>query len=260
MRTVERIGHEVDERRRMAREQHEAVRTQKRLMPEAAPGSSGLDCAGACVPADGVGGDYYDFLPLDGDRLGIALGDVSGKGMYAGLLAAALQARLQAITARASRSPGEILTELNRLTVGTIEANRFATVFFAAFDPQSSTLTYVNAGHPPAVLISAGGDVRLLDATGTAIGWSADAAFDQRVVTLAPGDILAVYSDGLSEAAAPDGHELGVNGVVDILRRHLPRPARTLVDAALADVDTFCEGAAAADDRTLVVAKLEDGR
>lgn len=255
-RTVERIAAQITEQQRTARERNEAVRTQMRLMPDAAPGESGLDCAGACVPAEGVGGDYYDFLPLGSGRLGLALGDVSGKGMYAGLLAAALQARLQAITARGGESPGGVLSELNRLTVGTIEANRFATVFFGAFDPAASTLTYANAGHPPAVVLSGEGGVRMLDATGPVIGWSADAAFEQHSAALAPGDLLAVYSDGLSEATAPDGRELGVDGLVAILRRHAARPAREIVDAALADIRAFSAGADAADDRTLVVSKV----
>ena len=200
---------EIAEQQRTTRERDEAVRTQMRLMPADTPGESGVECAGMCVPADGVGGDYYDFLPLGSGRLGIALGDVSGKGMYAGLLAAAVQARLQAITARGGDSPAEVMTELNRLTAGTIEGNRFATVFFAAFDAGSSTLTYANAGHPPAILLSAEGNVRMLDATGAVVGWSADAAFEQRSVALGPGDVLAVYSDGLSEATSPGGRRAG---------------------------------------------------
>jgi serine phosphatase RsbU (regulator of sigma subunit) len=255
-RTVERIAGQIAEQQRTARERNEAVRTQMRLMPAAAPGESGLECAGTCLPADGVGGDYYDFLPLGGGRLGITLGDVSGKGMYAGLLAAAVQARLQAITARGAESPAAIMTELNRLTAGTIEANRFATVFFGAFDAESSSLTYANAGHPPPIVLSAEGNVRMLDVTGAVVGWSASAAFEQRSVTLAPGDVLAVYSDGLSEATAPDGRELGIEGLIAILRRHASLPARQIVEAALADVRGFCAGAAAGDDRTLVVSKV----
>jgi serine phosphatase RsbU (regulator of sigma subunit) len=254
-RTVERIAAEVADQQRAVRERSEAVRTQMRLMPSAAPAESGLDSAGTCVPADGVGGDYYDFLPLGGGRLGIALGDVSGKGMYAGLLAAAVQARLQAITARGDDSPAAVMTELNRLTAGTIEGNRFASVFFGTFDAESSSLTYANAGHPPAILLAADGGVRMLDATGAVVGW-ADAAFAERSVPLAAGDLLAVYSDGLSEATSPDGRELGVDGLTAILRRHASLAARQIVAATLADVGVFCAGAAAGDDRTLVVSKV----
>jgi serine phosphatase RsbU (regulator of sigma subunit) len=255
-RTIGRIDGEIAEQRRSARERTEAVRTQMRLMPAAPPAESGLESAGMCMPADGVGGDYYDFLPLGTGRLGIAVADISGKGMYAGLLAAAVQARLQAITARGGDSPAGVLTELNRLTAGTIEANRFATVFFGAFDAESCSLTYANAGHPPPVVLSADGTVRLLDVTGSVIGWSAGETFEQRSVTLAPGDVLAVYSDGLSEATAPDGRELGVDGLIAILRRHASLPARGIVEGALAGVREFCAGAAATDDRTLVVSKV----
>jgi sigma-B regulation protein RsbU (phosphoserine phosphatase) len=262
VRTIDRIGGEIAEQRRHARDRDAAVQTQRRLMPADAPGGSGLDCAGACMPAEGVGGDYYDFLPLgpfrDNTRLGIALGDVSGKGLYAGLLAAALQARMQALTAREVQSPADLLLQLNRLTLGTIDANRFATVFFAAFDRAASTLTYANAGHPPAVVLSAGGHVRALDATGPAVGWSSDAQFEETALTLAPGDLFAAYSDGLSEAAAPDGRELGVDGIVDVLRRHALLPVRAIVAAVLEEVDRFTGGAPASDDRTLVVARVLD--
>jgi phosphoserine phosphatase RsbU/P len=259
-RTVERIGEELDQQRRQTRERADAVRTQMRLMPEDIRGTSGVICAGACEPADGVGGDYYDFLPLSDDRLGIALGDVSGKGMYAGILAAAFQARLQAITAHGSHSPGATLRELNRLTVGTIEGNRFATVFFGVFDPAGGTLTYVNAGHPPAIVLSRSGEARTLDATAPAVGWMADTDYPEAVVTLSPGDIFAAFSDGLTEAMAPEGDELGTNGVIDIIRGNIGLGPRALVDAALADVRKFSGSAPAADDRTLVIARLQEAR
>jgi sigma-B regulation protein RsbU (phosphoserine phosphatase) len=259
-RTVERIGGELDQQRHQIRERDDAVRTQMRLMPEDIRGASGVICAGACEPADGVGGDYYDFLPLSNDRLGIALGDVSGKGMYAGILAAAFQARLQAIASHGAQSPRAILRELNRLTVGTIEGNRFVTVFFGVFDPAGGTLTYVNAGHPPGIILSRTGEARTLDATAPAVGWTADTEYPEAVVALSPGDVFAVFSDGLTEATAPAGDELGTNGVIDIIRGKAGLTPRDLVDAALADVRTFSGNAPAADDRTLVVARLQEAR
>ena len=255
-RTVERISRQVAEQRRHARERSDAAQTQRRLMPDAPAGASAFDCAGACVPADGVGGDYYDFLPLGDRRMGVALGDVSGKGMYAGLLAAALQARMQTLTAQGVQSPARVLFELNRLTVGTIEDNRFATVFFAALDRDASALTYANAGHPPAVVVGANGEVRTLEPTGPAVGWSQDARFEEETVTLAPGDMFALYSDGISETVASDGREFGVDGLVETLRRHMALPCRAVVGAALADLAQFCGGAPARDDRTLVVGRV----
>ena len=256
-RTVGRIAGEIADERRRTREQDDAVRTQQRLMPGSAPHETGLECAGDCVPAEGVGGDYYDFLRIDRGRLGLVVGDVSGKGMYAGLLAAALQARLQAITARGAASPAEVVTELNRLTAGTIEANRFATVFFGVFDREPSTLTYVNAGHPAAVIVTAGGDTLTLDATSAAVGWTPDARFEQRTITLAAGDTLAVYSDGISEAVSPEGVDFGGGGVADLLRRHASRSSAEIVTAFRDEVGRFTAGAPASDDRTLVVAKVE---
>jgi sigma-B regulation protein RsbU (phosphoserine phosphatase) len=255
-RTVERIGRQVEEQRHNTRERNEAARTQKRLMPADVLGEFGLECAGACLPADGVGGDYYDLLPMGGGRLGIALADVSGKGMYAGLLAAALQARLQVIASAGGQSPAGVLTELNRLTVGTIEDNRFATIFFGVIDERSFTVAYASAGHTPGLILGASGEARTLEATGGAIGWSSGATFEQQTIKINPGELLAVYSDGLSEAMSPDDRELGVDGVAEMLRRRLALPGRELVDAVLTDVSAFCAGAPAADDRTLVVARI----
>jgi serine phosphatase RsbU (regulator of sigma subunit) len=254
--TITRIAREMTEQRRRLRERDDAVRTQQRLMPGHAPGESGLDCAGGCIPAEGVGGDYYDLLPLERGRLGLVLGDVSGKGMYAGLLAAALQARLQAITARSPGSAADVMTELNRLTAGTIEANRFATVFFGAFDRLTSTLTYVNAGHPPALVVTQKGTVTTLDATSGAIGWTPDARFEQRTVTLAPGDVVALYSDGFSEASSPDQAEFGVDGIARIVGRHASDSSSATVAALYAEVDRFTEGSPASDDRTVLIAKV----
>jgi len=184
------------------------------------------------VPADGVGGDYYDFLPLGSGRLGIALGDVSGKGMYAGLLAAAVQARLQAITARGAESPAAVMTELNRLTAGTIEGNRFATVFFGAFDAGSSTLTYANAGHPTPLLLvprGRGRQAKPLDDPQQSSGAGEPGGYElQRLdahhspmigvlpagggtpgrgaasVRCPPGSVLLLYTDGLTDVAGDD--------------------------------------------------------
>jgi len=258
-RTVGRIRTEIDEQRRLTRERTDAARTQRRLMPgdlEAA----GLICAGTCEPADGVGGDYYDFLPLPGDRLAIALGDVSGKGMYAGLLAAALQARLQAILVQLPQSPAAVVRELNRLTLGTIEGNRFATLFFGVFDRSTATLTYVNAGHPPAVVVSPDGAVQLLHATSPAVGLLGDGDFQESAVRLSDGDLFATFSDGLTEAESPAGEPFGVDGVTRTIREQRPRDPRAVVDATLAEVRRFTGHTAPSDDQTLAAAMLEAAR
>ena len=251
-RTLERVGSDLAEQRRRSRELAEAVRTQARLMP--APLSvAGVDVAGLCRPAAGVGGDYYDLLPLGDGRLAIVVGDVSGKGIYAGIIAAAVQARLQAIVVRSAVSPRAALTELNKLTVGTIETNRFATVFFAVIDPAACTITWANGGHPPAVIVGPDG-MRTLGPTGPMVGWSEQSEFGERTETFAPGEILAAFSDGLSEAASDDGVELGEEGVARLVRRHADLDADELARQVLLDVSAYSAGAPR-DDQTVVMCK-----
>lgn len=254
-RTLERIGAQLDDQRRRASDFQEAARTQARLMPSSSARVAGFDCAGAFRPAEGVGGDYYDFLPLGDGRLAVALGDVSGKGMFAGLLAAAVQARMQAIIAGGVHEPAAVLAKLNRLTVGTIDGNRFATVFFGVFDPAASTLTYASAGHLPALLSARGGPSRWLGSTGSAIGWSASASFEQHQVLIGADDVFAAYSDGLTETLDGAGNDLGAEAFAALVERHRAQRAEAIVECVLADVDAFSGGRPAADDRTLVILK-----
>jgi serine phosphatase RsbU (regulator of sigma subunit) len=254
LRTIERIASEVRQHRRLQRERDEAVRAQAKLMP-ADTATAGLECAALCVPAEGVGGDYYDVLPAGEGRMGLAVGDVSGKGMYAGILAAAIQARMQAITAPGCGDAAAAMAELNRLTIGGLDDNRFATVFFGIHDRATSTLEFVNAGHPPALILSPDGTCRLLESTSPAIGWP-NGTFVARRERAASGDVIALYSDGMTETTSPDGSDLSVNGFTEILRRHAGLPASALVSASLADVRRFAGGAPAEDDRTLLVARV----
>ncbi len=263
MRTVARISGEVDEQRRQLREdalrikeQREAERTQARLMPTGGAGLEGLDCAGACRPAQGIGGDYYDFLRLDANCVGLTLGDVSGKGTYAGLLVAALQARMQALVSRGVHDPAGILRELNALTVGTMEGHRFATVAFAAYNRMENTLAYASAGHPPAVIVGADGSVRQLESTGPAIGWRADQTFGEVEVAVQPGDVVALCSDGVTETLSPSGALFGTEGLLEVLQTSRHFPAAAIVREVMNALDRFSEGAPAEDDRTLVVARI----
>ena len=253
--TVARMSRQIEEQRARTRELREAARTQAGLMPAASTPIAGLEYAGKFRAAGGVGGDYYDFLPLDDQRLAIALGDVSGKGTYAALLVSALQARLQALAAGGVQDPARLMSELNRLTVGKMEGHRFATLFFAVWDGRARTLTYVNAGHPPALVFSGGANVRELGPTGPVVGWSHDVAFEQLSVPLAAGDLAVIYSDGISEAGARAGSEFGTDGIVRAVGGPASSSAPAIVTAIMDAVDRFTGGAALDDDRTLVVAR-----
>jgi serine phosphatase RsbU (regulator of sigma subunit) len=263
MRTVARISGEVAEQRRQLRddarritEQREAERTQARLMPLSGQTLEGLDCAGTCRPALGIGGDYYDFLRLDADSVGLTLGDISGKGTYAGLLVAALQARMQALVSRGIHDPAGILRELNALTAGTMEGHRFATVAFAAYHRTRKRLAYSSAGHPPAVVVSTGGAVRQLESTGPAIGWEAAQTFGEVEVIVQPGDVFALCSDGVTETVSPSGDLFGTERLAHVLQSSRHRPAAEIVVEVMSALERFSEGAPAEDDRTLVVARV----
>lgn len=255
-RTVAQIGRQIDEQRARAREDRDAARTQARFMPNVPPPVRGLDYAGACRPALGIGGDYYDFLPLGDERLGLALGDVSGKGTYAGLLVAALQARMQALAAGNLTEPARMVGELNRLTVGKMEDHRFATLFFATYDARTRALTFANAGHPPALVFDETERVRELAPTGRVIGWSTDTIYQQQTMALAPGDTLVMFSDGITEAGAASAREFGVEGLTNVICQERRRDAAAIVSAVMDEVDRFTAGAPPDDDRTLVIAKV----
>jgi sigma-B regulation protein RsbU (phosphoserine phosphatase) len=254
LRTVDRLAGDVSARQRQARERGDAAGVQSRLMPSPSL-AAGLECAAVCRPADGVGGDYYDVLPMNAGRLGLAVGDVSGKGMYAAILGAAVQARLQALAARGGTDPSALLAELNQLTIGSIEEHRFVTLALAVHAPAASTLHFASAGHPPGIVLSAGGGCRLLDATGPVIGWPG-AHFTTRSERVETGDLVALYSDGISETRSPAGQELGTSGLVDLLRRFMSLPSAGIVDGVLAELERFSGGAPAEDDRTLLVARI----
>jgi sigma-B regulation protein RsbU (phosphoserine phosphatase) len=254
--TIDRVRSEIEARRHVRLEEEEAGRTQARLMPRGGAAARGFACHGACRPAREVGGDFFDFFPLGPDRLALTVGDISGKGRFAGLLAAALQGRMQTLVAAGIHRPGDLVSQLNRLTVGTMEDNRFATVFFAEYDAATRILRYVSAGHPPALVLSASGEITELAATSPVIGWVPDLQAVERTVALEDHDVLIVYTDGISECTDAAGEELGTPGIVRLASAHRSSPPEAIVRMLLHDVDEFSSFAPPTDDRTLVVARV----
>jgi len=250
------IVSEIAKREWIGREIDIARGVQQRLFPQKLPVIAGVDCAGACRPAQGVGGDYYDFLTLSGGRLGIALGDVAGKGIPAALLMASLQASLRGQRLSGPADLAQLMTNLNFLIHEASPDNRYATFFYGELDPANRRLTYVNAGHNAPMLFRAAGAVERMRATGPVVGLVEGGRFEQRSVDLAPGDVLLVYSDGISEAMNVNDEEWGEEQLAAAARAAAPCSPQELIDALFAAADRFAGGAMQHDDMTVVVVRM----
>jgi len=187
-----------------------AKEVQARLLPQAAPILKTLECAGRCLQAWRVGGDYYDFLELERGQLGLVLADVSGKGVHAALLMANLQAHLRTLSGITRSAAGTItardlvqtLQEVNRVLWKSTAAQHYATLFFGLYDDGARSLTYVNCGHNAPMLLRVDGSVERLKSTATVVGLFEKWECEARRIDLAPGDLLAIFSDGLRRRCA----------------------------------------------------------
>jgi serine phosphatase RsbU (regulator of sigma subunit) len=246
---------EVEQAERiLAKDLEQAAIIQRQLLPAEAPQVPGLQLAGYNVPCRTVGGDYYDFLPYPDGRIGVALGDVSGKAMPAALLMTSLQARLR-VLAELPTDVGDLLTRLNRHTAVNCPSNRFITFFFSVLDPRTGEIVYANAGHNPPFIARTDGTVERVEGGGLIMGLFAQAQYETLRSRLAPGEVLVLYSDGLTEATNPAGEEFDEGRVMDLLRENRHRHAQEIAEAITNGVTVFMDGAPAADDLTLVVAK-----
>ena len=254
------VAAEVAARAKQTRDIEIARDVQQRLLPQEFPPIPGFDYAGACRAALGVGGDYYDFIPLSKTQLGIAIGDVSGKGIPASLLMATLRAYLRgAQTIHHQADLTEVMRNLNKLVYESSAANRYATFFYGELDVTSRALTYVNAGHNPPMLFrqTAGGrDVVRLDTGGPVIGLMENCVYQQDSVTLTTGDVLVAYTDGISEEMNAAEEEWGEERLMDAVGPNGAIPARTLIDRLVTSADAFVAGAPQHDDMTLLVVRV----
>lgn len=259
------ISKEVERRRRQIAAQQEserratqeleiATQVQARLFPQRLPPVPGLDYAGVCRQARSVGGDYYDFLDLGTGRIALVVGDIAGKGMAAALLMANLQANLRSQCVNAVEHPDKVLHSVNRLLYENTDDHAYATLFFAEFDHGSGRVRYANCGHLPALVLRGSGEVERLDPTCSVIGMFPDWQCSMAESGLESGDILVLYTDGLTEFLISDEEEFGEARLVEALRRHSHLAAKELMGAILNDVNGFttCEQC---DDITLIVAK-----
>ncbi len=229
---------------------------QGNLLPKETPRPPGYDIAGKSVPAKEVGGDYYDFLVLDGPRLGFCLGDVSGKGLPAALLMANLQAAIRG-QALSGTSPTSCLEKVNTLLYRSTSPEKFATLFFGCLDTGAHLIHYCNAGHNYPLQLRAGGGTTRLSAGGLALGCLESFPFEESRTELAPGDRLIVFSDGVSEAVNADDEEFGEERIAAVAVAEPGATAAELIEKILQAVGRHAAGRAQHDDMTLVVIRRE---
>jgi serine phosphatase RsbU (regulator of sigma subunit)/catechol 2,3-dioxygenase-like lactoylglutathione lyase family enzyme len=240
--------------RRAAQELEIARMVQARLFPQTLPSLNTLEYAGVCVQARQVGGDYYDFVNLGQERLGLVVGDIAGKGIAAALLMANLQANLRSQCAIALEHPQRFLQSVNQLFFDNTIESAYATLFFAEYDNRARRLRYANCGHLPGLIFREGGTLDRLTSTATVVGLFLDWECEIGESSLSPGDTLVLYTDGVTEAFNDRGEEFGEQRLVDSMRSHRENGPRALLDAILEDVKRFSPHEQH-DDITLVVAK-----
>jgi sigma-B regulation protein RsbU (phosphoserine phosphatase) len=238
--------------RRQARSELEIARhVQQRLLPQNIHPLETIAFGGRCLPAREIGGDYYDFLDLGPGKLGVLLADVSGKGVAAALLTANLQASFRSQLELGMKQPGALLASVNKLFYESTPAEYFATMFFAEYREETRELRYINCGHPAALLLRAGGAIERLEATALPIGVFPTWSCEEKSVSLAPGDVLIVFSDGVLEAGIERGEEFGESRLIAALEAARGPELEPLLDSIIEEVLRFSPGAQS-DDVTLI--------
>ena len=241
------------EGRELISEMEVAGRVLHDLLPHECPILEGLEIAAVYEPCSQVGGDYYDLISLGEDRWGIAMADVAGKGIPAALLVAALRASVFSL-AKSSLTLRVIVGRTNQLLYETVGETRYATLFFGLLDVPLRRLIHINAGHPPPVLVRASGEIELIHAGGLPVGLFPSPRYFEQVIQLGDGDLLAFYTDGITEASNREGELFGRERLGELLRRErdLGTPAAEVCDSVLKGVRRF-RGGAPDDDQTVLV-------
>jgi sigma-B regulation protein RsbU (phosphoserine phosphatase) len=253
--TLARVRERLSKQTDLEREMAAASATQSWLLPRSLPPIPGFDCAAMSVPARSVGGDFYLAQPLASGRFSLALGDVAGKGVPAGLVASSIQARLETTARHVADDAAAVVSDVNRALSHAIESARFATLAYIELDPVSGVCDIVNAGHLPLIAIGPDRGRELVPSTGPALGILPDARYEVRRLSLAPGAVLAAYSDGVTESADEDGDEFGEAHLAQTLARHAHLTAAGLCQAAIDAARDHRAGAPAQDDVTVLVLK-----
>jgi phosphoserine phosphatase RsbU/P len=244
--------HRIEQQLRIAKE------VQVALLPADAPVLDGYDIAGTNVPTWEIGGDYFDYLPQPDGRLGVAIADVSGKGVPAALIMATFRAALRAQRVRGMPLDA-IAGRLNRILLDSMDASRFVTAFYGLLEPGTGGLGFANCGHNPPLLLRAGGSLDVLASGGPALGMWPGAAFKRGDVSLRPGDILVLYTDGVVEVMNAAGEMFGVERLEEVIRRRPGESSRNLIEAVVEATRAFAGRAGYDDDFTLVIIRRAAG-
>jgi serine phosphatase RsbU (regulator of sigma subunit) len=239
----------------ISRDLEQAADIQRRLLPHQSPVVPGYEIAGHNLPCQTVGGDYFDFFPYDDGRIGLVLGDVSGKGMPAALLMTALKGGMQVLLGEPPSDVASVMTRLDRVVAANFPRNRFVSLFFGLLEPTSGDLIYCNAGHNPPFLVRASGSIERLPSCGTILGIFPEIGYEVKTCRLERGDVLTLYSDGVTEENNPAGEEFGEDRLSQLLLEKGRGQAKDLVEGIRRAVLAWAAGASAADDVTVVVAR-----
>lgn len=256
---VKKGREEAIERERLERELETARQIQEKLLPHEMPQLPGFEIAGTSIPSQQVGGDYFDFLDMGTGQLGIAIADVSGKGIPAALLMANLQASLHAQVIKKG-TVAEVASRMNSLLVKSTDTHMFATFFYGILDQLKSTFTSTNAGHNPPLLFRADGKIKRLEEGGLVLGFLPDQKYSQQTVKIKQKEVIVLFTDGITEAAGPSSGKIsdnlfGEERLIKIVRASLAKSAVEIQAAILQAISNHTANAPQYDDITLVIIK-----
>lgn len=238
-------------------ELEEAVKVQQRLLPAEFPRMAGIEIAGGCRPAGAMAGDYFDVFQL-GNKVGLCIADVIGKGLPAALMMSNLQAAVK-VTAAEWIAPAELCERVNKLACRNGSVDKFISFFYATYDPRTRTLIYCNAGHNPPIILRQRGDEQRLHSSDIVLGQRPEWTFRDTELQLEPGDRLVLYTDGITEAGAHDDNEFGEERLIMTLRENPNLPAKDLLETIVGQVANHCSNRFE-DDATCLVLSVDGGQ
>ncbi|MGH9931045.1 MAG: SpoIIE family protein phosphatase [Pyrinomonadaceae bacterium] len=248
------LHEQLIEKKRLEGQLEVARQVQLELLPPRDPQLEGYDISAYNFPTEEVSGDYYDWVKIYDDQIGLVIADVSGKGVPAALLMAFLRASLRAAT-HIGYSPHISMAKVNYLLWESIERNQFVTAFYGILDVTNKTLTYTNAGHNPPILLKQNGDLSFIDRGSIPLGMFRDTRYHEYYLTTEPGNVLMLYTDGATEAQNPQGEEFGRERLAQAVKSNHQLGARELIKAVHTELLEWTDGQGASDDVTFFVIK-----